>query len=116
MISRLLGCRGARSFPGAQADFLSVASVVRDREFNFVAQLKFRIHALQRRRMTWFPSAIASSTEWGASMSDIISFLFEQSESLMETAQRCTDPKITSELVSIAETLDAKAEELKRLD
>ena len=53
---------------------------------------------------------------WGASMSDMISFLFEQSESLMETAQRCTDPRITSELVSIAEVLDAKAAELKRGD
>ena len=53
---------------------------------------------------------------WGASMPDMISFLFEQSESLMETAQRCTDPTITSELVSIAEVLDAKAGELKRGD
>src|SRR3569832_1546041 len=41
-----------------------IASVVSDRGFNFIAQLKFRIHALQPRGTTWFPSAVASSMEW----------------------------------------------------
>jgi hypothetical protein len=45
-------------------------------------------------------------------MQQIISFLKEQSSSLMETAERCSDPKIAAELISIAEMLHAKADEL----
>ena len=46
-------------------------------------------------------------------MQDVATFLKEQSHSLMETAERCTDPKIAAELVSIAEMLHAKADELR---
>jgi hypothetical protein len=46
-------------------------------------------------------------------MHDVVTFLKHQSSSLMETAKRCTDPKIAAELVSIAEMLHAKADELQ---
>jgi len=47
---------------------------------------------------------------------DIVVFLKEQSDNLLDVAKRCTDPKIAAELVSVAETLHAKAEEFKRLN
>jgi hypothetical protein len=46
-------------------------------------------------------------------MQEMIAFLREQSRSLMETARRCTDPRSAAELVSVAELLHAKAEELQ---
>jgi len=49
----------------------------------------------------------------GRSMEELAKFLRAQSASLRETAKRCTDPRIAAELVSVAEMLHAKAEELR---
>jgi hypothetical protein len=46
-------------------------------------------------------------------MQKMIAFLKEQWRRLMETAKRCPDPKTAAELVSVAEMLHAKAEELR---
>ena len=47
---------------------------------------------------------------------EIVVFLIEQSDSLLDVAKRCTDPNIAAELVSVAELLHAKAEQIKRLN
>jgi hypothetical protein len=45
-------------------------------------------------------------------MQEVILFLREQARSIQETARRCTDPQIVSELQAIADELYAKANEL----
>jgi len=45
-------------------------------------------------------------------MNQIIKFLREQARSIQETARRCTDPEIASELQAIADELYEKANEL----
>lgn len=47
---------------------------------------------------------------------DIVGFLMEQSDNLLDVAKRCADPRIAAELVSVAELLHAKAEQIKRLN
>lgn len=54
------------------------------------------------------------ATDSGRSREELVKFLRAQSPSLMETAKRCTDPRIAAELVSVAEMLHAKAEEFGR--
>ena len=48
----------------------------------------------------------------GCVMQAVIGFLREQARSIQETARRCTDPEIASELRAIADELYEKANEL----
>jgi len=48
-------------------------------------------------------------------MGTVSSFLRQQADSILETASRCTDPVISSELREIAEELRTEAEALEAL-
>lgn len=47
-------------------------------------------------------------------MDDVISFLRMQADSILDTARRCLDPEITSELEYIGSDLRKKADELEK--
>lgn len=47
-------------------------------------------------------------------MADIVSFLRDQADDIDDTAQRCNDPVIVSELQHISERLRAEALRLER--
>ena len=56
---------------------------------------------------------IVSSAVIGAPMGNVVSYLRSQADSIDETANRCTDPMIVSELQQISSELRAKAEKLE---
>ena len=55
---------------------------------------------------------IVSGGDTRAAMSDVISFLRMQADSLDDTAKRCTDPVIVSELQYTISELRAQADKL----
>jgi hypothetical protein len=56
---------------------------------------------------------IVSQEVAGISMSNVASYLRTQADSLDDTASRCTDPVIVSELQEISAELRAEAEKLE---
>jgi hypothetical protein len=56
---------------------------------------------------------IVSGGETGAAMSDVISFLRTQADSLDDTAKRCTDPAIVAELQYTISELRTQADKLE---
>jgi hypothetical protein len=57
---------------------------------------------------------IVSSAAAGISMSNVASYLRTQADNIDETANRCTDPMIVSELHAISAEIRAEAEKLER--
>ena len=58
---------------------------------------------------------IVSSAVIGTPMGNVVSYLRSQADSIDETANRCTDPVIVSELQQISSELRAKAEKLEEI-
>ena len=56
---------------------------------------------------------IVTGQDTGAAMSDVISFLRAQADSLDDTAKRCTDPAIVAELQYTISEMRVQADQLE---